>query len=149
MTGSRPPRGLTALVVLATALLGSCSSQSAAQTEESGPAHVEPVGDLGLHRITLEAQAVTRLDLQTGHVRGSTADGAAHLLVAHSAVVYDAEGAAWVYTVVDDLTYQRAPVEIDRVVAEDAALLSGPPVRTEVVTVGAAELYGAEHDVGH
>jgi uncharacterized membrane protein len=150
MTRRRLRRGLAALVVVSAPLLGSCAGPSTAAAPEAvEPAHVEPAGDEGINRITLEEQAVTRLDLQTGEVREGSVDGQQRLLVRHSAIVYDADGRAWAYTVVEGLTYERAPVEVDQVVGEDAFLTSGPPVGTEVVTVGVAELYGAEHDVGH
>lgn len=150
MTRRRLDHGLAALAVLAVAALGSCAEPSSAATsEEAEPAHVEPVDDSGLNRIVLEEQAVARLDLQTGTVREETVDGQPRMGVAHSAIVYDADGTAWVYAVVDELTYERVRVEVDRVVGEDALLSSGPPVGTEVVTVAVAELYGAEHDVGH
>jgi hypothetical protein len=150
MTRRRLRHGLAALVVLSAPALGSCAGPStAAPPEAIEPAHVEPVGDSGLNRITLEEQAVTRLDLQTDQVREGSVDGQQGLVVPHSAIVYDAEGTSWAYTVVEELTYERALVEVDRVVAEEALLSSGPPAGTEVVTVGVAELYGAEHDVGH
>jgi hypothetical protein len=150
MTRRRLRSGMAALVVLSAPVLGSCAGPSTvAAPEVVEPAHVEPLGDSGLNRITLEEQAVTRLDLQTGEVREGSVDGQPRLLVRHSAIVYDADGSAWAYTVVERLTYERAPVEVDQVVGEDALLTSGPSVGTEVVTVGVAELYGAEHDVGH
>lgn len=150
MTRTRLRSGLAALALLAVPVLGSCA-QPAPETaaQEAEPAHVEQVGDAGLHRITLEEEAVTRLGLETGAVREGTVDGQQRLLVPHSAVVYDADGSAWTYTVVDDLAYERAAVEVDRVVGEDAVLRSGPRVGTQVVTVGVAELYGAENEVGH
>jgi hypothetical protein len=149
MTRRRLGPALAALVVAAVPVLGSCAPATEAAPEEAEPAHVEPVGDTGVHRITLEEAAVARLDLQTGAVREGTVEGQQRLLVPHSAIVYDPEGEAWTYTVVDDLAYERAAVEVDRVVGEDAALVSGPRPGTQVVTVGVAELYGAEHDVGH
>ena len=150
MTRRRLRSGLATLALLAAPVLGSCAQPAPeAGSQEPEPAHVEPVGDTGVHRITLEEEAVARLDLRTGAVREGTVDGQPRLLVPHSAVVYDADGAAWTYTGVDDLAYERARVAVDRVVGEDAALRSGPRAGTQVVTVGVAELYGAEHDVGH
>lgn len=150
MTSSRLRHGVAALIVLAASVLASCAETStAAAPEAPEPAHVEAVDDTGLHRITLEEQAVARLGLQTGAVETGPVDGQERVLVPHSAVVYDPAGTAWAYTVTDERTYERAMLQIDRVVGEHAVLVSGPPVGTEVVTVGAAELYGAEHDVGH
>ena len=43
----------------------------------------------------------------------------------------------------------REAIEVDRVDDERAVLSAGPPAGTEVVTVGAAEVYGAEFEVAH
>jgi len=45
--------------------------------------------------------------------------------------------------------FVRHPVTIEYIDKEKAVLQDGPDVDTEVVTVGAAELFGAELGVGH
>ena len=65
-------------------------------------------------------------------------------VVPYGAVLYDAKGAAWVYTSAQPLAFQRQLIGVERVVGDLAVLSEGPPVGTEVVTVGAALLYGAE-----
>jgi len=42
----------------------------------------------------------------------------------------------------------REPIEITRISGDDVVLSSGPVVGTAVVTVGAAELVGAEAGLG-
>jgi hypothetical protein len=59
-------------------------------------------------------------------------------------VVYDGGGASWAYVRVAPRTYLREPVTITRVVGDRATLTTGPPTGTQVVTVGAALLVGAE-----
>lgn len=70
--------------------------------------------------------------------------GAEHLVVPYSAVYYDDEGLAWVYVESAPLTYERKRIEIERIQGDQAILKDGPPVGTNVVTIGASLLYGAE-----
>lgn len=65
-------------------------------------------------------------------------------VVPYGALYYDAKGQPWVYVTSQPLTYERQRVRVERVVGERAVLSDGPPVGTQVVTVGAALLYGAE-----
>lgn len=75
--------------------------------------------------------------------------GALHMVVPHSAVIYGAHGESWVYTSPEALTYVRHPITIDYIENDLAVLSDGPPAGTNVVTVGVAELFGAEFEVGH
>lgn len=65
-------------------------------------------------------------------------------VVPYSAVVYDTNNGAWVYTNPASLTYVRQPIAVKEIVGDFAILSDGPPVGTSVVTVGAILLYGAE-----
>ncbi|HEX6867287.1 MAG TPA: hypothetical protein VF119_00710, partial [Candidatus Limnocylindrales bacterium] len=60
----------------------------------------------------------------------------------------DPEGATWAYTNPEGLLFVRAPISVERIVGDLAILSEGPPAGTLVVTVGGAELWGAEHGVG-
>ena len=62
--------------------------------------------------------------------------------------IYDAEGKTWVYTVAGPLTFQRAEVVVDRIAGGRVVLTAGPPAGSDVVTVGAMEVYGAELEIG-
>jgi hypothetical protein len=75
--------------------------------------------------------------------------GALRKVVPYAAVIYGAHGESWVFTSPEPLTYIREPVSIDYVEDGLAVLSDGPPTGTNVVTVGVAELYGAEFEVGH
>jgi hypothetical protein len=70
-------------------------------------------------------------------------------VIPYSAVLYDAGGNAWVYTSTAPLAFVRHRVVIDKIDRGLAILQEGPDVGTKVVTVGGAELYGAESGVGH
>lgn len=69
-------------------------------------------------------------------------------IVPYAALIYDARGAAWVYTNPSPFVFVRHPVAIVAIAGSEAILGNGPAVGTAVVTVGAAELYGTEFGVG-
>ena len=75
--------------------------------------------------------------------------GTLRKVVPHSSLIYGAHGETWVYTSPEPLTYVRHPVSVDYVQGDLAVLSDGPPAGTEVVSVGVAELYGTEFEVGH
>ncbi len=69
-------------------------------------------------------------------------------LVPYSALLYDLKGDTWTYTRTAPLTFVRQRVTIDYIDGETAVLLDGPTAGTDVVNVGATELFGAEFKVG-
>ena len=77
-----------------------------------------------------------------------TGSGTQRMVVPYSAVIYDLQGATWVYVSPEPLVFVREPVTIDYIQGDLAVLSDGPPVGTEVATVGVAELYGADTGVG-
>lgn len=141
--------------------LTACLSASACGADESDeaagheePAKVEVVEGTKLKAVTLTARAAERLDVQTAAVRRhrDAADeprGDGARAIPYSAVLYDVDGETFTYTEPQRLVYVRAPITIDSITHDVAVLSDGPPVGTQVVTVGAAELYGAEVGVGH
>jgi hypothetical protein len=110
------------------------------------PAQVEPIAETQLKRIKLNAKAAQRLDIQTAEVRQ---EPSGKKVVPYAAVVYDLNGAAWVYTNPDPLTYVRHKVTVELISGDEAYVIDGPPTGTPIVVVGVAELYGAEKGVGH
>jgi hypothetical protein len=139
----RPKKAVPALLLVAGLGLAGCQApaQGADATVGEQPAAVEPAADGGPARVTLTDRAEEELGLVTGTV---AAEGDGGAMVPFGAVVYDAEGASWTFVRVEEHTYLRAPITITRVVGDRATLTSGPPAGTEVVTVGAAFLVGAE-----
>lgn len=65
-------------------------------------------------------------------------------VVPYNAVYYDAKGQPWVYVSPKPLTYERQRITVQRVVGPLAVVSDGPAVGSQVVTVGAALLYGTE-----
>lgn len=75
-------------------------------------------------------------------------DAAGALAVPESAVLYDMQGGAWVYVRTAPATFVRTRVEIRYAAGGFAVLGRGPGAGTEVVTAGAAELFGTEFGAG-
>lgn len=119
--------------------------------EESAPdggavaAQLQPV-DEERSRLVLTPRAVERLGLQTAAV--TAFDGGARRSVPYAAIVYDSRGQAWTYLAEGPRAFLRSAVAVDRYAGDAAVLTEGPPVGAQVVTAGAAELLGAELDVG-
>ena len=67
--------------------------------------------------------------------------------VPYSAVIYWIDGGTWVYTRTGPLAFVRSPIEIDEVDGDVAVLQSGPPVGTQVVSIGGQELLGTEFQI--
>jgi hypothetical protein len=110
------------------------------------PAQVEPVAGTQLKRIKLNAKAAQRLDVQTAEVREGPSG---KKVIPYPSIVYDLNGAAWVYINPEPLTYVRHSVTVALISGLEAHVTDGPPVGTPIVVVGVAELYGAEKGVGH
>lgn len=130
-------------LVLAAAVgfsLGGCAEIESVSTEPYEPAALESAGPDEPAKVILTEEAVRRVALQTTVVGAR----AGELTVDHGALIYDKKGVPWVFAVVGPLTYVRSPVTVKHVDGDVATLSSGPPAGSEVVTVGAIELWGAE-----
>ncbi|HYM52981.1 MAG TPA: hypothetical protein VEW45_05820 [Candidatus Dormibacteraeota bacterium] len=143
----RPRRGIALVLILAGMLLAGCGQPTVeAATEEA--IKIEPIDGTELARITLSERAAVRLGIETEPVRDETRAGEPRAGVSFAAVVYDAQGNTWAYTTTEPLVFVRHAITVDFVDGGNAVLTDGPGAGTEVVTVGAAELYGAETGVG-
>jgi len=132
------------LMIGGLSLLG-CSEKAETRTSKVKPARVEHVEGKDVKLVVLTERALERLDIKTVPVRGA-GEG---VVVPYAAVIYDEMGATWVYMSPEDRQFVRHPITVDRIEGELALLLAGPPAGSKVVTVGAAELLGAEFDIGH
>jgi hypothetical protein len=117
-----------------------CAEIESVSAEPYEPAALESTGPSQPAKITLTEEATRRVALQTTAVGARGAD----LTVHHAALVYDKKGLPWVFAVVGPRTYARSAVIVKHVDGDVVTLSSGPPAGTEVVTVGAIELWGAE-----
>ena len=128
--------------------LGACEP-AAVKATEIKPAHVELIAGTDLHRVTLSQRAAERLDIKTDRVQEIVIGGAKRKVAPYAAVLYDARGETWVYTNPEPLVFVRHRIQVDYIRGDRAVLSQGPPAGTAVVTVGAAELFGAEFEIGH
>ncbi|HET7168013.1 MAG TPA: hypothetical protein VFI69_02315 [Candidatus Limnocylindrales bacterium] len=139
----RSARILIVIVAIFGSVAAGCSPQASTAANKEAAIVVEDQPS-GLKLLTLSGHAAKRLGVQTVEVttRGSG------LAIPYAAVIYDSKGGTWAYAASEALTFQRAAIAIDTIDGDEALLSDGPEAGTSVVTVGAAELYGAETGVG-
>lgn len=135
-------------VLVGVAAAGGCAQPDSAVTEDN-PAQVEPIEGSDRSQIILTEEGAHRVGIKTEPVRISTTrSGARHQsVVPLDAVLYDKDGKTWTYTNPEPLTFVPQEVVIARIEGDTAVLRSGPAPGTPVVTVGGAELLGAEYGV--
>jgi hypothetical protein len=145
----------SSLILLFAAVSLTACDESSAKSDgdhhDDGPAKVEHLEESGLSRLILTPKAAERLDIKV--VPASEAmvarSASQRRVVPYAAVLYDASGDTWVYTSPEPQVFIRHKVTIEYIDGDQAVLTDGPPVGTPVVTVGAAELFGTEFEIGH
>jgi hypothetical protein len=137
------------VLVLASLLLSACGSKGtpASGADKVKPVQLEPIEGSDLQRLLLTEKAAQRIDVQTAAVSSRTLDGSSRDIVPYAAVIYDTEGNTWVYTNPEPLVFVREPIVVDYIEGEEAVLAKPWNSKAPVVTVGVAELYGAETGV--
>lgn len=136
------------IAVMALAVSGCADATASAADGHQEPAVVAPIAGTDLSSVTLTERAAERLGVETATV--TAAPGAAgQTRIPYGALLYDATGKTWAFTSTEPLVYVRAALVVAGIEGDWVTLSAGPPVGTSVVTVGAAELYGAELGVGH
>ena len=137
---------MVVLLIIAGLQLSACA-QASATTAKVSPSKVEAIEGSEFKRVTLTQKAAQRLDIQTAPVREEQVDGTQRMVVPYAAVIYGLQGQTWAYTNPEPLVFVRQPISIDYIEGDRAVLVDGPAAGTAVVTVGGAELYGAETGV--
>jgi hypothetical protein len=130
-------------VIVLPVLLSACGGGSA-EDAAAPPATVVQVKGTDVNRITLTREAAQRIGLHTAAVQ---AEGT-RTVIPYAAVLYAPTGEAWTYVNEKPLTFVRHRIVIADIDGNRAILSSGPPPGTKVATVGVAELFGTETDVG-
>jgi len=139
------------LVLIAAGLvsLSACGEASSGYDYETAshhvPAKLEPIKGTDVQRVIFDAQAAKRVGLKTAPIRQNGQE----TIIPYDAVIYGADGKTYTYTAPEPLTYVRQEIDIDHVAGDSVMLSDGPPTGTEVVTVGATEVYGTEFEVAH
>ena len=147
------------VVLLAVALPAAVSAGGGKSIgKDSGivPAHLEPIAGTEFKKVTFTADAAKRTgveldavkEMQVPTTRRGT-DSVSRKVVPYASLIYTPDGREWVYTSPASLTYVRHQIKIAYIKGDIMVLAEGPDVGTQVVTTGAAEVYGAEHGLGH
>jgi hypothetical protein len=140
-------RWILALLVAACLPFAGCAKNEVAEEEMESPAKVEHLnGEDEPAKITLGKEAAERIDIQTAEVAETDANGAKTKTIPYAALLYDKEGQTWAYTNPAEETYIREKLKVDRIDGDKVVLAEGPKAGTQVVTTGAAELYGSEEE---
>lgn len=139
----RRRRSIAALSVLV--LVGAACAEAPSETSDRfEPADVVTLDGSEIARIQLTEQGAERIGLETVAARRL----GGHTVVPSSALILDPEGRYWVYATTEPLVFARQEVTVDREEAERAYLAGGLAAGTEVVVLGAQELWGAESGIG-
>jgi hypothetical protein len=144
--GRRRVLMLAALMAAGLALFG-CSEATESESSGDPAATLEEItapNGTELQRVILTQDAVKRLGIRLQAVT----EQAGVKVVPYASVVYDSNGAAWVYVRARPRAFERSPITIRNIDGEDVFLSAGPDTGTQVVTVGTAELFGAEQEIG-
>jgi hypothetical protein len=135
---------LVGLLVVIGLSVAAATEAPAGTTNTLKPAKVEAIAGSQLKKVTLTEDAAGRLGLQTVAITGA---GTAKTMP-YAALMYLPNGTTWAYMEVAPLSFVREPVTVSRIDGDKVLLSQGPPAGTKVVSVGAAELYGAETGLG-
>ena len=144
MQHAHHPGRWVAALALAALSVTACAKTSSVEEESNRGATVDSVPGSDIGAVSLTDVAENRIDLKTAAI-AQAADG---MQIPYSALLYDPEGKTWAFVKIGDHTFQRQAVTVDHITGDAAFLSAGPKVGTEVVTIGAAELYGVEEGVG-
>ena len=143
-------RWMIILLFLVGLQVAACKQSSTHHSEH--PATVNHIDGSELSLVTLTEKAAQRIDLKTDRVAEATvkrSEAKRRKVVPYSSLIYDPHGQTWVYTSPKPLSFVRYKVEVDYIEGDIAVLNQGPPTGTLVASVGVAELYGTEFQVGH
>jgi multidrug efflux pump subunit AcrA (membrane-fusion protein) len=138
-------RWLILIAVLFILPLSACAPEAPTEEEEK-PVQLEPITGTDLNRITLTEKAAERLGLETVTVVTKQVDGAERLIIPYAALLYDPSGQAWVYVNDGPLVFVRQTITVDSIDGDQVILSEGPQAGTNVVTLGATELFGSEEE---
>jgi hypothetical protein len=143
---------LVGYVIAALFVAVGCGSPATAAPGEKA-AQVIHVDGSDVSRVVLTEQGASRIGLKTEPVREVAQSikvpgpPTQYRIVPVAALVYDKNGGTWVFATVAPLTYERKRLTVVRIEGAGVIVQSGMSLGTEVVTVGTAELLGAEFGV--
>ena len=109
-------------------------------TAKKAPAKVGPKDAGNPPAVALSQEADHRLGITTVRPTGERGES----FVPASALLYDVDGSVWIYVRTAPLTYQRMAISLLKIEGATAKLGKPLPAETEIVSTGAAELFGTE-----
>jgi hypothetical protein len=141
----RPVTIAAAVLAAATVAVSGCKEVESESATGYEPAKLEEIEGKGdeIKRVVFTAEGAERTGLQTAKARRE----GGRTVLPYESLIYDAEGATWVYTNTGKLTYLREQVKVDHIDGDRVVLKDGPAAGTAVVTVGTAEVYGTELEI--
>jgi hypothetical protein len=95
-------------------------------------------------RIVVTARGARLIGLQTAPAHRA---GGPTVTIPYSALIYDPSGKAYAFVAVGRLAYQQVPVKVAHIDGPVAYLDKGPHAGSQVVSIGAEELYGVQTGV--
>jgi multidrug efflux pump subunit AcrA (membrane-fusion protein) len=96
--------------------------------------------------ITLTEDARKRIDVHVARVGQTEIAGKQQIVMPFAALLYSPEGATWTFVNDKSLTYTRQRIEVGAIVGDKVVITKGLAPGTQVVTIGAPLLFGAEHE---
>ena len=135
--------GLTLAVLATTLVPAACAGASPEEEEEVElfQTKLEELKDYpGHNSVTFSKKGVVRADVRTTPV----AEGDGHSELPDAALLYNADGSAFVYTATGPRTYRYTPITLQKVVGTTLYFIDGPEPGTPVVTSGVPQVHGAD-----
>jgi uncharacterized protein YcfL len=139
-------RLMLVLLFIAMLQLAGCGSAPPATEDVVSPVRIERIEGSELSRVILTEDAAKRIGIETVAVRDTQAGGKTPTTIPYAAVLYDAQGETWTYTNPSPLTFIRHRIAIASIAGGIAMLSEALPSGTQVVIVGAEELFGSEFE---
>lgn len=135
---------IAALLAIAPA---ACKQAEAIEAEHYQPSKITPAKDGSGHpTVTLTKLGADRIGLTTAPVEKTAKK---LKTIPYAAVLYDGvDGQPYVFVNGEGLSFHRVDVTIENVGGDEVDISGGPPVGAQVVTVGIAQIHGAELEYG-
>ncbi|MFD0593546.1 hypothetical protein ACFQZ4_14305 [Catellatospora coxensis] len=105
---------------------------------------MEAIEGSKVKKVTLTEEGAGRLGLTTVPLT----EAAGVKTIPYSALIYLPDGTTWTYVETAPHSFQREPITVTKIENDQVRLSQGPAAGAKVVSVGAAELYGAETGIG-
>ena len=140
-------RWIVGLLILAVLQFWACQKKDHGHHFEH-PSELEEIPGSEFKKVIFTEKAMERTGVETGIVTQES-NSPRQKVVPYGALLYGPHGDTWVYTSPEPRVFVRAVVDVNYIEGDKVFLNDGPPVGTIVVTVGTAEIYGTEFEVGH